>query len=54
MTWRCGPLDVPVLNLARPLHKDAVRTFCAVQRLMGDGVKGARTATNTPRLEEVR
>jgi hypothetical protein len=54
MTWQRGPLTAPLLNLSRSLHKDAVRTFRAVQRLMGDSEKGARTAANTPRLEEAR
>jgi hypothetical protein len=54
MTWQRGALAAPLLNLARPLHKDAVRTFRAVQRLMGDSEKGAITGSNTPRLEEAR
>ena len=54
MTWQRGLLAAPLLNLARPLHKDAVRTFRAVQRLMGDSEKGATSAPNTPRLEEAR
>lgn len=54
MIWQRSPLAAPLLNLARPLHKDAVRTFRAVQRLMGDSEKGAGTAPNTPRLEEAR
>lgn len=54
MTWQRGLLAAPLLNLARPLHKDAVRTFRAVQRLMGDSEKGATSAANTPRLEEAR
>jgi Rho GTPase-activating protein 39 len=54
MTWQRGALAAPLLNLSRPLHKDAVRTFRAVQRLMGDSEKGARTGANTPRLEEAR
>jgi hypothetical protein len=54
MTWQRGPLATPLLNLARPLHKDAVRTFRAVQRLMGDSEKGAATALNKTRLEEAR
>ncbi|KAI0288123.1 hypothetical protein BC826DRAFT_1107936 [Russula brevipes] len=44
MTWQRSPLAAPLLNLGRPLHKDAVRTFRAVQRLMGDSEKGATTA----------
>ncbi|KAI0256424.1 hypothetical protein BJV78DRAFT_1273252 [Lactifluus subvellereus] len=54
MTWQRGPLTAPLLNLARQLHKDAVRTFRAVQRLMGDSEKGATAAPHTPRLEEAR
>ncbi|KAI9442664.1 MyTH4 domain-containing protein [Lactarius indigo] len=49
-----GPLTTPLLNLSRPLHKDAVRVFRAVQRLMGDSEKGATAGSNTPRLEEAR
>jgi len=54
MTWQRGALTAPLLNLTRTLHKDAVRTFRAVQRLMGDSEKGATTGANTPRLEEAR
>ncbi|KAH9963815.1 hypothetical protein BC827DRAFT_1128657 [Russula dissimulans] len=54
MAWQRGPLSAPLLNLTRALHKDAVRTFRAVQRLMGDSEKGATTGANTPRLEEAR
>jgi Rho GTPase-activating protein 39 len=54
MTWQRSPLAAPLLNLARQLHKDAVRTFRAVQRLMGDSEKGATAAQNVPRLEEAR
>ncbi|KAI0295862.1 hypothetical protein B0F90DRAFT_1749029 [Multifurca ochricompacta] len=42
MTWQRGPIATPLLNLGRPLHKDAVRTFRAVQRLMGDSEREAR------------
>jgi hypothetical protein len=52
MSWQRSVLATPLLNLARPLHKDAVRTFRAIQRLMGDNEKGAATAPN--RLEEAR
>jgi len=54
--WQRVPLTTPLLNLAQlPVpHKDAVCTFRAVQQLMGDSEKGARTAGNTPRLEEAR
>ena len=44
MAWQRGPLSTPLLNLACPLHKDAVRTFRAVQRLTGDSEKGATIA----------
>jgi MyTH4 domain len=54
MTWQRGPLAAPLLNLTRQLHKDAVRTFRAVQRLMGDSEKGSTATSNTPRLEEAR
>ncbi|KAH9027308.1 hypothetical protein EDB85DRAFT_2148575 [Lactarius pseudohatsudake] len=54
MVWQRNPLTTPLLNLSRPLHKDAVRVFRAVQRLMGDSEKGATAGSNTPRLEEAR
>jgi hypothetical protein len=54
MTWQRGLLSAPLLNLPRQLHKDAVRAFRAVQRLMGDSEKGATAAPHTPRLEEAR
>ncbi len=54
MVWQRGLLTTPLLNLSRSLHKDAVRMFRAVKRLMGDSEKGATATTNTPRLEEAR
>jgi hypothetical protein len=54
MVWQRGPLAAPLLNLSRPLHKEAVRMFRAVQKLMGDSEKGATSGSNTPRLEEAR
>ncbi|KAI0331024.1 hypothetical protein GY45DRAFT_673978 [Cubamyces sp. BRFM 1775] len=36
MTWQKTPITSPLLNLHRPLHKEAVKTFRVVQRLMGD------------------
>ncbi|KAI0674821.1 hypothetical protein C8Q78DRAFT_964705 [Trametes maxima] len=36
MTWQRSPITTPLLNLNRSLHKDAVKTFKVVQRLMGD------------------
>ncbi|KAF8259441.1 hypothetical protein EI94DRAFT_1773929 [Lactarius quietus] len=54
MVWQRGPLAAPLLNLSRSLHKDAVRIFRAVQKLMGDSEKGATSGSNTPRLEEAR
>jgi len=46
--------DLAMAHSLRPLHKDAVRTFRAVQQLMGDSEKGATSAPNTPRLEDIR
>ena len=54
MAWQRGPLAAPLLNLARPLHKDAVRTFRAVRRLTEDSEKGPITTPNAHRLEEAR
>ncbi|KAI0633635.1 hypothetical protein C8Q77DRAFT_1058132 [Trametes polyzona] len=36
MTWQKSPITSPLLNLSRPLHKEAVKTFKVIQRLMGD------------------
>ncbi|KAI0823706.1 hypothetical protein BC628DRAFT_499041 [Trametes gibbosa] len=36
MTWQKPPITAPLLNLSRALHKDAVKTFKVVQRVMGD------------------
>ncbi|TFK87015.1 RhoGAP-domain-containing protein [Polyporus arcularius HHB13444] len=36
MTWQKTPISSPLLNLNRSLHKDAVRTFRIIQRIMGD------------------
>ena len=54
MVWQRSALTAPLLNLSRSLHKDAVRMFRAVQRLMGDSEKGGTTGSHTPRLEEAR
>ncbi|KAI9510925.1 hypothetical protein F5148DRAFT_1175297 [Russula earlei] len=54
MTWQRGPLGAPLLIPTRPLHKDALRTFRAIQRLMGECEKRATTTANTSRLEEAR
>ncbi|TFY56119.1 hypothetical protein EVG20_g9052 [Dentipellis fragilis] len=42
MTWQKAPLASPLLNLPRPLHKDAVKIFKVMQRLMGDREREAR------------
>ncbi|OJT10725.1 Rho GTPase-activating protein 39 [Trametes pubescens] len=36
MAWQKTAITVPLLNLNRALHKDAVKTFKVIQRLMGD------------------
>ncbi|KAI8994102.1 hypothetical protein BD414DRAFT_481426 [Trametes punicea] len=36
MTWQKTPITTPLLNLNRSLHKEAVKTFKVIQRLMGD------------------
>ncbi|KDQ63918.1 hypothetical protein JAAARDRAFT_117739 [Jaapia argillacea MUCL 33604] len=36
MSWQKALLSSPLLNLNRSLHKDAVKVFKVVQRLMGD------------------
>ncbi|KIJ50528.1 hypothetical protein M422DRAFT_776995 [Sphaerobolus stellatus SS14] len=36
MTWQKPPLTSPLLTLPKPLHKDAVRSFKIIQRIMGD------------------
>ncbi|OSD01265.1 hypothetical protein PYCCODRAFT_1445770 [Trametes coccinea BRFM310] len=36
MTWQKTPISNPLLNLNRHLHKEAVKTFRVIQRLMGD------------------
>ncbi|KAI0356324.1 hypothetical protein OH77DRAFT_253772 [Trametes cingulata] len=36
MTWQKAPITTPLLNLNRALHKDALKTFKVIQRLMGD------------------
>ncbi|KAH9940532.1 uncharacterized protein BXZ73DRAFT_42852 [Epithele typhae] len=40
MTWQKGPIATPLLNLNRALHKDAVKTFRIIQRVMGDRERG--------------
>lgn len=36
MVWQKGPLSSPLLVLNRSLHKDAVKIFKIIQRIMGD------------------
>ncbi|GJE99020.1 RhoGAP-domain-containing protein [Phanerochaete sordida] len=36
MTWQKGPLSSPLLQLSKHLHKEAIKTFKAIQRVMGD------------------
>ncbi|KAI0058032.1 hypothetical protein BV25DRAFT_1902420 [Artomyces pyxidatus] len=43
MTWQKGPLASPLLNLTRTLHKDAIKTFKVIQRLMGDRERETRS-----------
>ncbi|KAG8863335.1 hypothetical protein FRB96_008827 [Tulasnella sp. 330] len=39
MSWQKGPLQAPLLVLNRSLHKDAVKAFRVIQRVMGDREK---------------
>ncbi|KIP02863.1 hypothetical protein PHLGIDRAFT_122081 [Phlebiopsis gigantea 11061_1 CR5-6] len=48
MAWQKGPLSAPLLQLTKPLHKEAVRTFKAIQRVMGD--RGRPTNGSTTSL----
>lgn len=36
MSWQKGPLQAPLLVLNRSLHKDALKAFKVIQRIMGD------------------
>ncbi|KIY50379.1 hypothetical protein FISHEDRAFT_39699 [Fistulina hepatica ATCC 64428] len=36
MTWQKGLLTAPLLSLNRSLHRNAIKTFKTIQRLMGD------------------
>ncbi|KAI0074739.1 hypothetical protein K474DRAFT_1709623 [Panus rudis PR-1116 ss-1] len=36
MTWQKAPLSSPLLQMNKSLHKEAVKTFRAIQRIMGD------------------
>lgn len=36
MSWQKGPLQAPLLVLNRSLHKDAVKCFKVIQKVMGD------------------
>ncbi|KAI0768673.1 hypothetical protein BD413DRAFT_478710 [Trametes elegans] len=42
MTWQRSPITSPLLNLSRSLHKDAVKTFRVIQRVMGDRERSER------------
>ncbi|KAF8332598.1 uncharacterized protein EI90DRAFT_3280525 [Cantharellus anzutake] len=49
MSWQKAPLSAPLLVLNRTLHKDAVRIFKIVQRIMGDRATGNQwDATTSP------
>lgn len=49
MIWQKAPLQSPLLVLNRSLHKDAVKVFKVIQRIMGDRERdrpvGVRAAT---------
>lgn len=49
MIWQKAPLQSPLLVLNRSLHKDAVKAFKVIQRIMGDRERdrpvGVRAAT---------
>ena len=47
MAWQRAPLAGPLLNIPRPLHKDAVKIFRVIQRLMGDE-RGGRPVARMP------
>ncbi|TFY73511.1 hypothetical protein EWM64_g10501 [Hericium alpestre] len=56
MTWQKAPLTSPLLNLTRYLHKDAVKIFKVIQRIMGDrerervGMRYESSASTVPSL----
>ncbi|KLO06857.1 Rho GTPase activation protein [Schizopora paradoxa] len=51
MTWQKSPITAPLLVLNRVLHKDAVKMFKVIQRIMGDRDRdrpiGVRTQTSS-------
>ena len=50
MVWQKTPLQSPLLALNRSLHKDAVKVFKVIQRIMGDRERdkpvGVRSASD--------
>jgi Rho GTPase-activating protein 39 len=48
MLWQKTPLNSPLLNLPRSLHKDASKVFKIIQRLMGDRDREGRVLTRMP------
>lgn len=49
MSWQRGPLQAPLLVLNRSLHKDALKAFKVIQRVMGDREK---EKMNSPKNSE--
>ncbi|VDB91641.1 unnamed protein product [Peniophora sp. CBMAI 1063] len=47
MAWQRAPLASPLLNIPRPLHRDAVKIFRVILRLMGDE-RGGRPVARMP------
>ncbi|KAG9012778.1 hypothetical protein FRB93_001332 [Tulasnella sp. JGI-2019a] len=50
MSWQKGPLQAPLLVLNRTLHKDAVKAFKVIQRVMGDREKERSGGPKSPDL----
>jgi hypothetical protein len=48
MAWQRAPLSTPLLNLPRPLHRDALRVFRIVQHVMGDREREGRAVARLP------
>ncbi|KZV97168.1 hypothetical protein EXIGLDRAFT_731444 [Exidia glandulosa HHB12029] len=44
MVWQKAPLTTPLLNINRAQHKDAVRIFRAIQKVMGDATPAVSVA----------
>lgn len=47
MTWQKSPLGSPLLQINKYLHKEAIKTFKSIQRVMGDRDRPSHNGSST-------